>query len=681
MAVALSAITLAAYANSFGMGFALDAPIVISKDTRIRAATAENLRLILHQDYWWPSFMSGLYRPVTTASFLLNYAILGNGENAAGYHWVNFLLHLGNVWLVYALSLRLLKRAWPAFFAAALWAVHPIATESVTNVVGRADLLGAMAVLGGLLLYVRIPAARGLRLGLVAAALFAVATAGVFSKENAAILLGLMLLWDVSFGTGGWRRGVSIRAPAYAAATASLVLLWWVRQRVFDALPLPEFPFVDNPLVAAGFWPARLTAIKVIGLDLWLLVCPLHLSCDRSYNQIPVAGWTDIFAWLALAVIASIVSLALARRRSDRSIFFLAGFFGIALLPTSNLLFQTGSIMAERFLYLPAVGFAMAVVALACRWRRKRLAAAVLAAVIALFACRTFARNFDWKDDLTLSAADVRVVPSSFKMHGILANALFKEDPRHNIGTVIEEGERAWDILRSLPLELIFRQPPSNLGAYYRTKGDLVGGPATADARSWYEKSLEVLLKGREADRVAEKLYDEAMRAHGKPLTGRLGFPILYLNLGLTYARLGHNVEALEADRQGRGLDPYTMDFYDAIAAVYLAGRNPEGAAVTLDEKTQVGGNSPATMSVLRDLYGKIPGGSCAIVAEGGVSELNMACPRLRGDLCLAWADLTQAFLEARKTSQARLIKRNATETFGCPAAPFQAVLPDGPVF
>jgi tetratricopeptide (TPR) repeat protein len=681
MAAGLCAIALAAYANSFGMGLALDAAIVISKDTRIRAATAENLGLILHQDYWWPSFISGLYRPVTTASFLLNYAVLGNGESATGYHWVNFLLHLGNVWLVYALSLRLLKRARPAFFAAALWAVHPIGTESVTNVVGRADLLAAMAVLGGLLLYIRTPAARGLRLGLVAVALFAVATVGVFSKENAAILLGLMLLWDVSFGIGNWRRGVLSRAPAYAAAAASLVLLWWVRQRVFDPLPLPEFPFVDNPLVVAGFWPARLTAIKVIGLDLWLLVCPLHLSCDRSYNQIPVAGWTDIFAWLALAVVAAIVLLALARRRSDRLIFFLAGFFGIALLPTSNLLFQTGSIMAERFLYLPSVAFAMAVVALACRLRRPRLTAAVLTAVIALFACRTFARNFDWKDDLTLSAADVRVVPSSFKMHGILANALFKQDRRHNIGVVIEEAEAAWNILRLLPPELIFRQPPTNLGAYYRTKGDFVGGAGTAEGRSWYEKSLAVLLQGREADMAAEKVYDAAMRAHGKPLTVRSGFPLLYLNLGLTYASLGRNVEALGAYRQGRGVDPYSVELYDAIAAVYLAGGNPEGAAVTLDEKTQVGGNSPATMSALRGLYGKIPGGACAVVEEGGASKLNMACPRVRDDMCLAWADLTQAFLEARKTGQARSVKHIAIERYGCPAAPFQAVLPDGPVF
>jgi tetratricopeptide (TPR) repeat protein len=681
MAAALCAITLAAYSSSFGMGFALDAPLIILRDTRIRMASVANLSLILRQDYWWPSYVSGLYRPVTTLSLLFNYAILRNGENPAGYHWVNFLLHLGNVWLVYALSRRLLKRAWPAFFAAALWAVHPISTESVTNVMGRPDLLAAMAVLGGLLLYTRTPAARGLRLELIAAALFAVASAGVFAKENAAILLGLMLLWDVSFGIGNWRRGVLSRVPAYAAVAASLVLLWWARQRIFDPLPLPEFPFVDNPLVATAFWPARLTAIKVIGLDLWLLVCPLHLSCDRSYNQIPVAGWTDIFAWLALAVVAGIVFLAVARRRSDSLIFFLAGFFGIALLPTSNLLFQTGSIMAERFLYLPSVGFALAVVALAYRLGRERLAAAVLTAVIALFACRTFARSFDWKDDPTLAAADVRVVPYSFKLHGILANALFKQDPQNNIGTVIEEAEAAWNVLRDLPPELIFRQPPSNLGAYYRAKGDMVGGAGTADGLSWYRKSLAVLLKGREADRAAEKAFDEDMRAHGKPLTSRRGFAMLYLNLGLAYAKLGRNVEALETYRQGRSLDPFLQDFYDAMADLYLAGGNPGGAAVTLDEKTQVGGNNPATMSALRGLYGKIPGGSCAIVEEGGASKLNMTCPRLRDDLCLAWVDLTQAFLEARKAGQARSVKDTATVRYGCPAGPFQAVLPDGPVF
>ena len=106
---ALCAIALLAYADSFGAGFAHDSTELVLKDPRIRAATSENLDLILHNDYWFLNYSSGLYRPVTTASFLLNYAILGDGESAAGYHWVNFLLHLGNVWLVFALARRLFE--------------------------------------------------------------------------------------------------------------------------------------------------------------------------------------------------------------------------------------------------------------------------------------------------------------------------------------------------------------------------------------------------------------------------------------------------------------------------------------------------------------------------------------------------------------------------------------------
>jgi tetratricopeptide (TPR) repeat protein len=677
---ALCAITLLAYANSFGMDLAMDSAQMIHHDQRIRRMSVDNLNLIVRQEYWYTGF-SGLYRPVTTVSLLFNYAVLGNGDNATGYHWVNFLLHLGNVWLVYALSLRLLRQAWPAFFAAALWAVHPIGTESVTNIVGRADELAAMAVLGGLLLYIRSMAMGSRRAAWAAVALFAVATVGVFSKENAAVLLGLMLLWAISFGIGERRQGVLRRVPAWAAVSASLVLSWWVRRLVFDPLPLPVYGFLDNPIVGADFWAARLTAIKVIGLDLWLLVWPLHLTCDRSYNQIPLAGWSDPFAWLALVVVGAILALALARYRKDRLIFCAAGFFGITLLPASNLLFPIGSIMAERFLYLPSAGFAIAVVALAYRLGRPRLTTAVLAAVIALFAFRTFARNYDWKDDLTLTSTDVQTAPQSFKLHLNLADALFKRDAVRNIDRAIQESETAWGIVRSLPPGLIPPLTPSNLGAYYGAKGDFMGGMLTAQGRALYQKSLAVLLRAREADSAIGKIYDEALRAHGKPLTARLRFQPLYWNLGRTYARLGHNVEALEAYRHARSLNPAERLSYDAISDTYLASGNLESAAIALVEKTLVIPNDPDTIYALRDLYRKIPGGSCAIDYPRGRPALDVTCPRVRNDLCQAWADLAQAFLEARNTDWPRKIKQTAIQRYGCPAAPSQAPISNEPVF
>ena len=119
--------------------------MAITRDARIQAVTPQNLRLILTEEYWHGSTTSGLYRPLTTFSYLLNYAVFGNGTHPAGYHWVNLALHGVNVSLVYLLGILVFGRAAPALALAALWGVHPLLTESVTNVVGRADLLAPSA--------------------------------------------------------------------------------------------------------------------------------------------------------------------------------------------------------------------------------------------------------------------------------------------------------------------------------------------------------------------------------------------------------------------------------------------------------------------------------------------------------------------------------------------------------
>jgi hypothetical protein len=131
MAAALFLAVLLAYSNSFHAGFAFDSSLLILQDARVHQANGANFDLILNHTYWWPSNESGLYRPVTTLSYLFNYAILGDGAQPDAYHWINFLLHVFNVFLVYLLAVHLVRRVWPAFFVAAVWAVHPVLTESV----------------------------------------------------------------------------------------------------------------------------------------------------------------------------------------------------------------------------------------------------------------------------------------------------------------------------------------------------------------------------------------------------------------------------------------------------------------------------------------------------------------------------------------------------------------------
>src|SRR5215472_12493179 len=105
--LALWALTVLAYSNSFRGGLVLDNSFAISQDTRIRALTSQNIHLILTEELWYNRSTTGLYRPLTTFSYLLNYAVLGNGTNTAGYHTVNLAIHLANILLVYWLGLLL----------------------------------------------------------------------------------------------------------------------------------------------------------------------------------------------------------------------------------------------------------------------------------------------------------------------------------------------------------------------------------------------------------------------------------------------------------------------------------------------------------------------------------------------------------------------------------------------
>jgi tetratricopeptide (TPR) repeat protein len=431
---ALWALVLAAYSNSFQTGLVFDSAMAITRDARIQAVTPQNLRLILTEEYWHGSTTSGLYRPLTTASYLLNYAVLGNGTHPAGYHWVNFVLHAVNVSLVYLLGILVLGAPAPALALAALWGLHPLLTESVTNVVGRADLLAAFGVLAGLLCYVKSASATGWRKLSWLAAMVVAQAVGIFSKENAAVLPGIILLYDLT-----WRRRAAWRerALAYAALLPPLAAFFCLRA-TFPMHILARFG--DNPLMSAGFWTARLTAIKIIGKYLWLFVWPVRLSADYSYNAVPLFGWQptdweDAKALMALAVCVGAVLLAVRWYRTQKPLFFFLGFFFVALVPTSNLVVLIGSIMAERFVYLPSIGLAGCVVAtiyaLGRQVSRTRLSAMRTAWVALGFLClacavRTYARNFDWLDDLSLWTSGVDVCPESSKTHNNLGGALAK---------------------------------------------------------------------------------------------------------------------------------------------------------------------------------------------------------------------------------------------------------------
>ncbi len=291
MLAAVAFLLMLAYSNSFDAPFLVDNAQMI-RDSRIQAVTSGNIYGIFTERYW-EGMGDQLYRPLTTLSYLFNYAVLGNATNPAGYHWFNLILHAANMLLVYWLGLAIFKEATAAVLLSAMWGLHPVLTESVTNVVGRSDMMAACGVLAALLAHRKALYSSGRRRAAWLAGVAVAVTAGMFSKESAIVAIAALVLWDLAFESSiRWRS----RLAGYAAAALPCIVFLCVRAQVLANLPWTPIIFVDNPMVGADFWTARITAVKVIGRYFNLLIWPASLSCDYSYNEIPLFGWS-LAAW------------------------------------------------------------------------------------------------------------------------------------------------------------------------------------------------------------------------------------------------------------------------------------------------------------------------------------------------------------------------------------------------
>ncbi|MDE3168233.1 MAG: DUF1736 domain-containing protein [Acidobacteriota bacterium] len=485
LVAALWSAALAAYSNSFHGALVFDARPLILEDTRLAAATAANVKRIFTEDYWSTTTRSGLYRPLAKLSFL------ATGTSPEANHGVNFVLHGINITLLYLLGLILLRRADFAFLWAALWGLHPVLTESVTNVVGRPDLLAGFAVLAGLLCHIRRKRAL----------LALVALIGIFSKESAVVLLAAMALYDIAWRNRDW--------VSYACVAAPFALFGWARMHVFHGLSPVSIPFTDNPIAAADFVSGRLTAIQVIGRYLLLLVWPSALSCDYSYNQVPLANWGDFGALFSLAVLAAAAVWTLRNRRRRPLIFLLVGLFFAGLLPTANLLFPIGTVMAERFLYVPAIGFTGCAIVAASELRGRW----VIAAVCVLLAARTWTRNADWRDEQSLWTSAAAAAPDSYKAHMSAAGGL-------PLRAAAREMDRALAIVDPLPDARNVTSVYVNAGGLFRDMGDASPPP---QREPLYRKSLALLERG---ERI-------------QSASGAVRWFALYEELGAVWLRLG----------------------------------------------------------------------------------------------------------------------------------------------
>ncbi|HKT12004.1 MAG TPA: tetratricopeptide repeat protein [Terriglobia bacterium] len=480
--------------------------------------------------------VSNYYRPMMTLGYALCYHLFG--PLAYGFHLGNVCLHVSIVVLLFFVARRLFNDSAVGFAAACLFAIHPIHTEAVAWVAAVTDLEVTFFYLLTFWLFLNMARPQGgisPWIKLAAVVSFALT---ILSKEQSLTFPFLAMVYEHFF------RGD--RAETH----------WWQKLRRYGDFWLMDFAYVvfrvehlgafapQIQLSQLGWYSSILSALALVGQYLGKLFWPVHLCAYYVFQKGTSAFEPRVMAGIA-ALAACAAVFALIFRRNRTAAFGFIWFF-LTLAPVLDVQYLAGNVFAERYLYLPSVGFCWIVAWAGVKlWRA--LAArnsdsghALLAACCALgllMAVRVVTRNRDWRIDVALYSQTLKLSPRATNI-------------RENLGVVdwnhgrIGEAEKQWDIALKLnpnsPITL------TNLGLVYAKRKE-------------YQK--------------AEHFFREAM-LH-KP-----GYTDPHLNLGSMDMDLGRFQDAEWQLRAAVALSPLIPSCHNKLGMLYFKeGRLSEAAA------------------------------------------------------------------------------------------------------
>jgi tetratricopeptide (TPR) repeat protein len=446
--VAIAAI--AVYANSLANGFALDDVHIIQINGRVHQLS-DQARIWLTP--YWPGYGTelGLYRPLVIFMYALEWA-LGGGA-AWVFHAFNVAFHAAASVLAYFLLRTLVGAGLPALLGGLLFAVHPVRTEAVANIVGQAELIAGIATLGACLLYATRPAGVATswprRAGL--AILFVLA---ILTKESAIVLPGLLVAVDLAqrrldFSRSSFRAYISDAFMPLFLLTAAAIAYLALRVDVLGSIggvdAAPSLPFLREHHripTALRAWPEYVR----------LLFFPVDLSADYSPGVIlPVEGMSPM-AFLGALILFVTLALALFTPVTPAA-GLPAAWFIVTVLPVSNLLMPVGVVVAERLLYMPAFAISL-IVAFVCRAlqptvakrppSRQLLWLALPGVVLVLMGGRVVLRNPDWKDTPAVWEALVRDHPESYRAQWVESGQAYNAGDADQSLRFLVRANRIW---------------------------------------------------------------------------------------------------------------------------------------------------------------------------------------------------------------------------------------------
>ncbi|GAB6026462.1 hypothetical protein CHUAL_012657 [Chamberlinius hualienensis] len=389
---------------------------------------------IFQDDFWGKPVTSNgshkSYRPLTVLTFRWNFQ---DKRDTKQFHVVNLSLHAAAcclLWFVYGKLQSENNYSKPLrLFATALFACHPIHTENVAGIIGRADVMAAICFFVSFLLYAKIDSSRLLNSIYLFCLAMILAVIAMLFKENGITVLGFCSAYSIintrPFGLQkAPLRGLLAKLLGISITGACAVTFrWWIM-----GCSLPTFQPVDNPASFTSSIMQRIMNYNFIyAINTWILLCPIWLCFDWSMgcisliqNLLDIRMLSVILFWATIAGISSSVIYCHNTWKLNKELALALTLCILPFLPASNLLMRVGFVVAERVLYVSSAGFCL-IVAIGyqkCRNRYNNNLIDLSAVILLLvFITRCWQRSGDWSTEEKLFSSGLLVCPSNAKVH------------------------------------------------------------------------------------------------------------------------------------------------------------------------------------------------------------------------------------------------------------------------
>ncbi len=422
------------YGNTIGNDYAMDDVLYTTQNHYVQQGFSALTDVFNKGSMYGYNRVSENYRPLVLLSFMTEVSFWGLNPHVS--HFFNVLFFAITCLFLYLLLRKILIKCNPliALSVALLFVFHPIHTEVVANIKSRDEILGMLfCVLSS---YFIILYAEKKKIRFYAASLLTF-FAAILSKENYVpyVLVTPLLLY---FFTSVELKKIALVTAPYIFI---MVIYLIIRGNILDSVTFKDPPIVyNNSLMAAGNSADQLaTNFVLMGKYVYMLLIPYPLSCDYSYNQIPIVHWTNIWAIVSLLIYLAMVVYAVLYIRNKSVYAFAILFFVLTLILSSNLVVKIAATFAERFLYAPSLGFCIALPFLITKalkqnpkektWQQKNrnIFYGVISVILLLYTIVLIPRNEVWKNNFTLFSTDVITSPNSARTHAALGSTFYEQ--------------------------------------------------------------------------------------------------------------------------------------------------------------------------------------------------------------------------------------------------------------